>query len=166
METSATPLQRPTFLTILCVLTFFGSTMGIMGGLADFNNANVKAELTRQMIDQEKDKALDKAANASERSLMEKMFSGSDQMMDTRKIKQNGLFSVMSNVMTFLGAIMMFRLKRTGFGFYVIGTIVYVLAPLLIFGGEGFIAMILTVALAFMGVIFVILYALNLKHMK
>jgi hypothetical protein len=166
METSAAPLQRPVFLTILCVLTFFGSTMGIMGGLSDYNDANVKAELTRQMIDQEKDKALDKAETASQRSMMEKLFSGSDQMMDTRKIKQNGLFTVMSNIMTLLGAIMMFRLKRTGFGFYVIGTIVYVLAPLLIFGGKGFFAMVITMALGFMGIIFVILYALNIKHMK
>jgi hypothetical protein len=86
--------------------------------------------------------------------------------MDTRKIKQNGLFMVMSNILTLLGAIMMFRLKRTGFGFYVIGTAVYVLAPLLIFGGKGFFAMMMTMALGFMGIIFVILYALNLKHMR
>jgi hypothetical protein len=166
METSAKPLQRPTFLTILCLLTFFGSTMGIMGGLSDFNDANVKAELTKQMIEQEKDKAMDKAANASQRSMMEKMFAGSDQMMDTRKIKQHGLFMVMSNIMTLMGAIMMFRLKKTGFGFYVIGTVVYVVAPLLIFGGKGFFAMMMTMALGFMGIVFVILYALNIKYMR
>jgi hypothetical protein len=72
---------------------------------------------------------------------------------------------VMSNIMTLVGAVMMFRLKRTGFGFYVIGTIVYVAAPLLIFGGKGFFATMMTVALAFLGLVFVVLYALNLKHM-
>jgi hypothetical protein len=166
METSAAPLQRPVFLTILCVLTFLGSSWGIISSLTSYNNAEVQAMMAKQMIDQQKEEAMDKAATVQQRNLMKKMFSGTDQLMDTRKIKQNSLFMLMSNVLTLIGGIMMYRLRRTGFGVYLLGIAVYIAAPLLIYGSGGFFGVMMTLLLAFIGIIFAILYALNIKHMK
>jgi hypothetical protein len=166
METVAEPKKRPDFLTILCVLSFIGSTFGILSGLADFNNADVKAELSRQMIEEQKEKAMDKAVTADQKSFMEKMFSGANELMDTVKVKQNSLFSIMSNILTLVGAVLMFRLKRTGFGIYVLGIGVFIAAPLVIFGPSNIFGLMMTFLLGLIGVLFVILYWLNIKHMR
>jgi hypothetical protein len=166
METAAEPKKRPDFLTILCVLTFIGSTWGIFSGLTNYNNADVMAEMSRQMIEQQKEEAMDKATTAGQKSFMEKMFSGANDLMDTVKVKQNSLFSIMSNVLTLVGALLMFRLKRAGFGVYVLGIGVFIAAPLVIFGPANIFGLFMTLFLGLVGVLFVILYGLNLKHMR
>jgi hypothetical protein len=165
METAAESKKRPDFLTILCVLTFIGSTWGIFSGLTNYNNADVTAEMSRQMIEEQKEQAMDKAVTAGQKSFMEKMFSGANELMDTVKVKQNSLFSIMSNLLTLVGALLMFRLKRTGFGIYVLGIAVFIAAPLVIFGLGNIFALFMTFVLGLIGVLFVILYRLNLKHM-
>lgn len=166
METAVEPKKRPDFLTILCVLTFIGSTWGIFSGLTNYNNADVMAEMSRQMIEQQKEEAMDKATTAGQRSFMEKMFSGANDLMDTVKVKQNSLFSIMSNILTLVGAVLMFRLKKTGFGIYVLGIGVFIAAPLVIFGPANIFGLFMTFLLGIVGVVFVILYGLNLKHMR
>ncbi len=166
METVAEPKKRPDFLTILCVLTFIGSTWGILSGLSSYNNADVTAEMTRQMIEQQKEQAMDKAATPSQKTFMNKMFSGANEMMDTVKVKQNSLFSIMSNLLTLVGAVLMFRLKRTGFGIYALGIAVFIAAPLVIFGPSNIFGLMMTVVLGFVGILFIILYRLNIKYMS
>jgi hypothetical protein len=166
MESVAEPKKRPDFLTILCVLTFIGSSWGIFSGLTNYNNADVMAEMSRQMIEQQKEQAMDKAVTAGQKSFMEKMFSGANELMDTVKVKQNSLFSIMSNILTLVGALLMFRLKKTGFGIYVLGIAVFIAAPLVIFGVGNIFGLFMTFLLGIIGIIFVILYRLNLKHMS
>jgi hypothetical protein len=117
------------------------------------------------MIEEQKEKALDKAVTAEQKSFMEKMFSGANELMDTVKVKQNSLFSIMSNILTLVGALLMFRLKRTGFGIYVLGIGVFIAAPLVIFGPSNIFGLMMTFFLGLIGVLFIILYRLNLKHM-
>ncbi len=165
METAAEPKKRPDFLTVLCVLTFIGSTLGILSGLTNYNNADVAAEATRQMIGEQKEKALDKSVTAGQKSFLDKMFSGANEMMDTVKVKQNSLFSIMSNILTLVGALLMFRLKKTGFGVYVLGIAVFIAAPLVIYGPSNVFGLFMTFFLAFIGILFIILYRLNIKYM-
>jgi hypothetical protein len=166
METAVQPKKRPDFLTVLCVLTFIGSTWGIISGLTNYNNADVMAEMSRQVIEQQKEQAMDKAVTAGQKSFMEKMFSGANELMDTVKVKQNSLFSIMSNVLTLIGAVLMFRLKRTGFGIYVLGIVVFIAAPLVIFGPSNIFGLMMTFILGFIGILFIILYRLNIKYMS
>jgi hypothetical protein len=166
METVAEPRRRPDFLTILCVLTFIGSSWGILSGLSNYNNADVMAEMSRKMIEEQKEQAMDKAVTAGQKSFMEKMFSGANELMDTVKVKQNSLFSIMSNVLTLVGAFLMFRLKKTGFGIYVLGIAVFIAAPLVIFGVGNIFGLFMTFMLGLIGVVFVILYRLNIKYMR
>ncbi|HLO80940.1 MAG TPA: hypothetical protein VK166_08280 [Chitinophagaceae bacterium] len=166
METAVEPKKRPDFLTVLCVLTFIGSTWGIFSGLTNYNNADVMAEMSRQMIEEQKDKAMDKAVTADQKSFMNKMFSGANELMDTVKVKQNSLFSIMSNLLTLIGAVLMFRLKRAGFGIYVLGIAVFIAAPLVIFGLSNIFGWLMTFVLGVIGILFIILYRLNIKYMN
>ena len=84
---------------------------------------------------------------------------------ESKKIKQNAVASMLCNVATFIGALLMFRMNRAGFWVYVLGTVAGVAAPLIIFGNNslaGFLAYIP----GFFGLAFIALYAFNLKDMK
>jgi hypothetical protein len=166
MEGAPEVRKRPDMLTILCVLTFIASTYGIFASWSKYNNAMVVAEMTEQVIGQTKEKVMENAKNAEERKLTEKMMSGANAFLDTVKVKQHALFDLMSNALTLVGAFLMFRLRRTGFGLYVLGIALFVLAPVVIYGASNLFGLSYTILLGLIGLLFVGLYALNLKHMR
>jgi hypothetical protein len=79
-------------------------------------------------------------------------------------IKNNSYASILSSILTVLGAILMWKLRKIGFWIYVLGTVIGVVAPVIIFPGN-IIAVILSIGLAFFGALFVVLYAINKKQL-
>jgi uncharacterized membrane protein YjjP (DUF1212 family) len=59
----------------------------------------------------------------------------------------------------------MFRLKKAGYWLYILGTAISIAGPLYIFGGN-LISMLSTVLIGIAGIVFVILYGLNLKYLR
>jgi hypothetical protein len=75
------------------------------------------------------------------------------------------VMQLFSNLLTLSGALMMWRLRKKGFWFYVAGIALLILAPLFIFD-KGILGIIASGANGFFGVVFIVLYGLNLKDMN
>ena len=166
METSAvfSPKKRPDFLTVICILTFIGSGFGIINNVTNYLNADVLTEMGKQAIDQTREK-VDSKSSGEGKKLADQMMSGASAMMDKKKLKQNYLLTVLSNIMTLAGALLMFRLRKSGYWLYVAGIVVLVATPVVIFGTGNLLSMSITMLFAAIGILFIILYSLQLKHL-
>jgi len=166
METSAvsSPKKRPDFLTVICILTFIGSGFGIINNVTNYLNADVLTEMGKQAIDQTREK-VDSESSGEGKKLADQMMSGASAMMDKKKLKQNYLLTVLSNIMTLAGALLMFRLRKSGYWLYVAGIVVLVATPVVIFGTGNLLSMSITMLFAAIGILFIILYSLQLKHL-
>lgn len=157
---------RPTFLTVLCILTFIGSGWGIVSGFTSYMSANVTSELTRASMQDAQDQISSAGDSNAGTRMAEKMLSGVGDALKPENIKKSAIFSIIAAVFTLLGGILMFQLKKVGFWVYVLGTAISIAGPLIVFGAGNFISMAATAGAAFIGVIFVVLYGLNLKHLR
>ena len=119
--------KRPAFLTVLCILTFIGAGLGLLGGFGQF--------------------AIDATM---------------------------GGITVLANALCIVGAIMMMKLKKTGFFLYLVGELLPLIYTFLVLGGLGAMsipmlgdAIIVVYIIALViPLTFIIMYGLNLKHMK
>ena len=155
---------RPVFLTVLCILTFIGSGWGIISGISSYLTANTAASVAQAAMEDAKEE-LENEGKAGSR-LAEKMLSGTSEMLQPANIKKSALFSIVASVFTLLGAVLMFGLKKTGFYSYLLGTAIGIVGPFIAFGGANFLTVITTSAVGFIGILFVILYGLNVKHLR
>lgn len=156
---------RPTFLTILCILTFLGSGLGILSGIRDYFSAATNADLMQAYVEDVKEKLA--SSNSDEASsLGEEMLTGSSEVINKENLQKNAMFNVVASVFTFIGGFLMFQLKKLGFWVYILGTIISIAAPFAIFGSKNLLSLGIAFIFALIGVLFVILYALNLKFLK
>lgn len=160
---SAKP-QRPTLLTVLCILTFIGSGWGILNGITSYFSANVTSDIAQTAMQEARDKIENEADSGSK--IADKILSGTSEMLQPENLKKSALFGTIASVFTLLGGILMFGLKKTGFYSYVLGTILGIAGPFIAFGGANFLTILSSSAIAFVGVLFVILYGLNVKHLR
>lgn len=165
MEISENVRKRPDFLTVLCVLTFMASITGILSNLNGYYSADEVSEMTRERLEKTKDDAMEKVKTEEQKSIMEKMFTGANDLLDTRKQKQSNLFNIMANALTLAGAVMMYRLRRSGYGVYALGIAVWILSPLVIYGVNNYMGVGMAVTLSIAGGLFLVLYGRNLRHM-
>lgn len=155
---------RPTFLTVLCILTFIGSGFGIYSAVTNYTSAGFASEVTKDAMETAKDQ-IDEAANDEKGAeLANKILDNVTSNITEDKIKNNAVASGIAAILTLVGAILMWGLNKKGFYIYVAGTIVSIVAPMVIY--EGFMGLLGSGAIAFFGIIFVVLYFLNLKHMR
>ena len=155
---------RPTFLTVLCILTFIGSGWAIFSGVSSYLTADTTADIARAAMQDAQDKM--QSADDSGTKIAEKMLSGVSDVLKPENLKKSALFSIIASVFTLVGAILMFQLKKTGFWIYVAGIVITIVAPAIIFGAGNLVSMMSTIGSAFIGIVFIVLYALNLKHLK
>ncbi len=159
--------QRPTFLTVLCVLSFLGSGIGIISNLSGYLNADVQSAFQQEKIEETKEK-IDKQLDDGEegKELADRMLSDTSAITDPAKKKKDALYSFFANVLSLAGAVLMFRLKREGFYLYVAGILISILSPLYVFGTGNLVSMGISIAVGFVGIIFILLYYLNLKYLS
>lgn len=213
LEDENYPVKRPTFLTVLCILTFIGSGWAIFSSITAYNTAeqtigvftdsmNIDEEITRAKgdtlimapktdtfsIGQEPDSQTDSLAgndslevgddNLNEngvdttsasyemgRALGAKMKKNVMDMMSVDKLKNSAMGSFIAALFTIAGAFFMWRLRRFGFYLYIIGIVIGVIVPFYIYGNN-LLAIGINGFSSFFGLIFIALYALNLKSMK
>jgi hypothetical protein len=158
---------RPTFLTVLCILTFLGSGWGIISNISSYMNANVSAEIAKPMLDSAQQEIQKEASdNETAAKMADKVISGASVMLEPANIKKNALFGILANLLTLGGAYLMFQLRKPGFWVYLAGTGLAILSPILVYGASNLMSLGMTAVIGFFGIIFVVLYSLNLKHMK
>jgi hypothetical protein len=132
--------KRPTFLTVLCILTFIGSGLGVIGGLISVVAVGMADTLADIPV-------MGAAVTAA--------------------VTGGIAYSILSLVLalcSLFGAIFMWKLKKMGFWLYVIAQIVMLIIPFIflpsIVAMAGFIVSIIFTAA------FIIMYGVNLKHLS
>ena len=137
---TATP-KRPTFLTVLCILTFISAGTGILSSLLTPPFSDVLVEMV-------------------------KIYPGLDENIkaDAIKVYEAGwsyhLTTFVLSACSLLGAIMMWKLKKTGFHFYALSNLALLFVPMLILEMPTAWGSILFTS-GFIG-----MYAVHLKDMK
>ena len=162
-EEQQNKLQRPTFLLVLCILTFIGSGWGTLSNLfsvftAGLTDSSMQMEHYSSMLN-----GMDQGAGSAVLSdiLNSTMASLQATFVHAREI---AVVSLVLSVISLLGAILMFQLRRLGFYLY---TAAQILALFVLPYFAGF-SMYVGMVMFFSGLIsllFIILYAVNLKYM-
>jgi len=165
METNNDSIQapagvRPTFLTVLCILTFLGSAWGIFGGARDYATADVKSVEATEAMSDAKDRVEEKSGSGFITQLLDSATEG----LSAENLRKSAMIGIVASVFTLFGAIMMWGLRRNGFYIYIAGTLIGIAAPFLMFGGS-MLGGLTAAGAAIPGIIFIVLYALNLKYM-
>lgn len=155
--------MRPTFLTFLCILTFFGSANYIYSGLNGYNNAESQIETFKQQFDTEFEKMQDQYANSAEGDQLEETFEAFKQGITPNNFKNFSIVLVISSLISIVGAVQMWSLKRQGYFIYLAGTAVGVLGPVFVFGGV--LGWAFAIIFLFFGAIMSALYGAHLKYM-
>ncbi len=158
---------RPLFLTILCYLTLFASSYMMLSALSGLSNPEELTKALSKSMDSWQsvfDQALTgdpKGKEQFENAMQEVSLSNTSSNM-----RDNSFFSLVSNLLTLLGAVLMLRLKKNGFRLYVLGCVIGVVAPVLVFGSGNFLGMSYAMISGLSSSLFILLYGLKVKYME
>ncbi len=156
--------QRPTLLTVLCILSFLAGAWGLIDGgrnaftnkpQEDYAEAKVKMEETMEQLGDD--------ASGMVRTMMDSAMEMAEKAVE--HAKPLGFAGMILSAISLLGVWMMWNLKRNGFWLYVAASLGALVVPIYFLGGS----MTALLSVAFMGfitLIFIVLYAVNLKHMS
>lgn len=156
---SAPSAGRGTFLTVICILTFIGSSLGLLGGIFGYATADANAAMTSEVMNNMQTQV----DNKDTPSFIKQLFGSMADKMNPGTIKKSALLKIISTLLTLFGAIMMFKQRKQGFYMYVAGIIIFVGAPIMVI--NGFIGVAGAMFAGLIGVAFIIMYAVNLKYM-
>lgn len=156
-------IRRPNFLMVICILTFIGSGWSVLSGLfslftAGAMNSSFHMEHYSSMMNELGSEDMPVFFNSMLTSSMETLRV---RMEHARELT---VISLVLSVISLLGAILMFQLKRLGFYFYTAAQIL-ALFPLAYFAGFTFAVVLGIFFSGIVSLIFIVLYALNLRYM-
>ncbi len=156
---------RSDFLTILCVLTFIGSGIGVLSGINNYREADLTSALMREQMQRSREEVKEKTKDAQGAEFADKIIDKTMAVAQPEKIKQFSIAAIICNLITFAGAALMFRLRKSGFWVYVLGTLALVVSPFFIYGSGNFLSWGMSFVMGLIGVIFILLYARNRRLM-
>lgn len=152
--------KRPTFLTVLCILTFIGSGWGVIGNIIGYLGAEKNAE-TMGMAKQ----ILNSKSSSDEGSKLVSEMMGTS-VFTADNLKYAALAGLAGAIFCLAGAILMWNLKKTGFFSYLLGTAIGLAVPLVLFGFGNIFGLMSVAIGGLFGIGFCIMYGVNLKYMK
>jgi hypothetical protein len=166
-ENTTTGIVRPTFLTVLCILTFIGSGWGVIGAMINYSTSETAGKAL-EMVDEQMDEAMDEIDDNDEmsekqKSFMESIFNGITDTVTPENIRKMAIVSVLSSLFTLFGALFMWSLNKNGYYLYIAGIAILIGGTMFVYGG--LVGAMAAGASGFFGVLFIVLYGLNLKHM-
>lgn len=167
-DTSIIEKKRPTFLLVLCILTFVASGFGVLMGLLSFTGFNDVESTLR--------------SNSRMSSGTQTIFDSIDVVAMQKSQDWINIIGLLASILCLTGALIMFKMKKIGFGPYVLGHIASIYGAYLSMGlvkqmadampisqAGDMVSMIGGASLVFSVIItiaFLIMYGLNLKHLK
>lgn len=164
-EAAPIPKRRPTFLTVLCILTFAASAYYVFDGITTIFASKTFDEGQWNEITAQLEDALNEADPETSK-ILERILD--DVSVTVRRgIKQAtnlGLISIAVALLSALGAYLMMNLNRKGFTIYVGAKIFGIILPLVLLG-VNFLTGMIYIFSALVSAVFIILYAVNRKHM-
>jgi hypothetical protein len=157
---------RPVFLKVLCMLTFIGSVYGIINSAVTyFKSDEISNIVSRVKTEVNKDAKLKNARNPEKFNFVSKIMTNASVMSSPENLRKASISNCITSIFCLLGAFLMWNLKRVGFYFYTIGTVAGIILPFYMFGSN-FLTNISAGFLGFIGILFVIFYAMNIKSLK
>jgi hypothetical protein len=156
---------RTTFISVLCILTFIGSGWGlVMGGVKYFT-----ADKQAVTMSMSKEKAAadiqQKGKDDAASKFAEKMVN-SMAVFTPENLKKAGIAEALAALCCLGGAFLMWQLKKNGYYLYIAGTLIGIISPFVIYGSSNMMSIISSVMVGFVGIVFMILYGVNLKDMR
>jgi len=151
--------KLPSGINVLTILTFIGCAVGLLGGIYSF----AKAEQNYKTLEE-----LQASGKMDEMPGFMKSFAGPEALEMARKSLENRIpiliITLVGVALCFYGALQMRKLQKQGFYTYVIGQVVPVIGTIIFLGASVF------KGFAIIGfcfpILFIILYATQLKHLK
>lgn len=165
--------KRPTFLTVLCILTFIGSGWAIISSAWAYTTAHKMVNMINHNLHENNSDSLsrkdsvnlERGRNNKDREFGEKIGMSMKSIMTVDNIQKRSIGDIIAALFTLGGAILMWFQKRKGFYLYVAGIIISIALPLYLYGGN-LIAVGITSFSAFFGLLFIALYAVNWKSLR
>ena len=164
-------IKRPTLLTVLCILTFIGSSYAILGSVYAYKQAHVLSASIHNAMEKNKVDSLnmkDSANNLNKRSESGKMrgfMKGMEKVYDENNMRTKAIGDIIAALFTLGGAILMWRRQRAGYFIYILGILIGIAIPFYLYGNN-LMAVGISSFGSFFGLIFIALYALNLSYFK
>lgn len=151
-------MLRPFFLTVLCAITFIGSIVGIISSTIGFINADAEVE---------------RLASGTSKTQLKNLFSSNTSSGEVGRVgnlnvenyKKFSIGCIASYILCLVGSVLIYKLKRNGFYSFTLGTFFILLTHFLLFG-DNFGVMGLSILAALTGLVFIILFGMNLKYME
>jgi hypothetical protein len=164
-EQSQAP-KRPQFLTVLCVLSFIMCGLGLLGGI--YNLVSRTPEKMAEGVEKMREFSPEMADQMEQQMIA---------MQDSSWMKVEPYLNLIFVLVSLLGVIMMWNLNKKGFYIYIVGELWAYIA--LLIGGKAAMdmmgsmggmvqgaAMMMMVLMFILDAAFIVMYAMNLKHMK
>ena len=132
---------RPIFLTVLCILTFISTGCSTLIYLFIPPNADLLTAIVKASPD----------VDQETRDMTDTLFHAGWNYY---------LIIIVLTILSLIGTLLMWKLKRNGFHFYTIANILLFFVPIMWFG------LSFSVAAAFFPTMFIFFYAMNLRFME
>jgi hypothetical protein len=155
--------QRPTMLTVICILSFIAGVWGLWGGVQSAFTDAPQREFEEAKVAM--DEAMAQVGDQGNEMVTKMMDSA--MVMAEKSVEQAvpmGYTNIALSLLSLFGVWLMWNLKKNGFWMYLVAAVGGLVAPMVFLGG----GLLTLMGVGFMGlisVIFIILYAVNLKHM-
>jgi hypothetical protein len=165
------PRLRPTLLTVLCILTFIGSGWTIITSVWSYSTASQTVKIfSSAVVDRPDDSTLQKdslmrTGHKNRSPFGQKMVLSLSKIITEENIRKSATGAIISGLCTLLGALLMWHLRRNGFYLYIMGVIVGLIVPLYLYGNN-LLAIGMSSFSSFFGLVFIALYALNIKSLR
>lgn len=88
-----------------------------------------------------------------------------NEALSVSRYKRMNISWIFGSLLSLIGVMLMWRMRKVGFHFYIGGNLVMIFAALMVFNA-GFVAWMFASTHIFFGAVFTLLYALNLKVLK
>lgn len=156
--------KRPVFLLVLCILTWFWSgVVSIGGGISSILMHDKRIEEYKQSREVFNNQQGISEGEEIFRGFTNNILDSADSFIEHSQTLN--YITVLTGVLCVLGAFLMFKLKRIGYYVYVVSTLFFIIAPIYLVGNN-LLAISTTIFYGFFGLVFIILYGVNFKHLK
>lgn len=160
VETNLAGNQTPTFLKVLCILSWIASGLGVIGGLFGLVSASRPLE---DRVEELEEAIYQAEAVFGEDSMLVELSRMGLEAAPYALI--NTLIGIAVAILSGIFVYMMFKLKKTGFHLYSALHVLMLFTPLLFVSPSGGLWLSMGIN-AFFTFLFVLLYGLNVKYMR
>ena len=155
--------KRPTLLTVICILSFLGGAWGLWEGYKSAFTDAPQRELEKAQA-QIQESADQMGADNPMADMLEEAIAMQEKAIE--KAKPMGYANLVLSVLSIAGVWLMWNLKKTGFWLYLVASLGGLGVMFWVMGGGGLFANITSIVAVLFTIMFIILYGVNLKHMR